>query len=1371
MGQRSSSSSKKNASNNNNNISNSKNNNNHSASSPSLRANSTKTTATNGTTKSITNTPEKINPPRRVVSAPSDDNTIMDGDNLHSSISVVVVVVPSATIQGGSIPDLVQILAIKRALQTQDEKTRILMLGLPGAGKSSLLTRICGGTREIHDLGNQKFKVRTLSTLGLHFTMWDVGDDQFVDPYWLRLYSERISVVCFVADSTTRLDDARRELFNVVALDEFKTKPICILATKGDSPNALSIVKFSETMELHEMPGNRKYKVFQSGGPSDALQQALDWMVRWDPRDGTFYNGAGIVLEEDTVSTTSSTTLDNQPPSPSLEGPTPTIIVGLQQQAENADPPTPEESRTMRKTVTPYRGSFVLTRAVERQQSNVINTTNIISGSLIQEPAQILPSTSSSSTTTSNNKIISRLSDLDASSQFSSDGYLALPRGGYLVVTKSAGSIQFGIPPETIKDSLMRGFTVPENFVILGEMFDRKLGLSKAEFEFPIYYRYFVCKSKVNIITTAQLEERIRRALKETLIGPGSDCHVEEDYPPGTPSDALPDFDAEGACLDPSRTKTTLDDVVRFTRFDMQAGATLGAVKIRPIHDPKQRKASQRLRYEVTENDHVIAQVPSHFKLHAVALGISGLGGGSAVATSSSSSENGNGSGGNLNSSFTHRVEREKYVESEKRHLTGMDGIMPTSLGGSNTGSTSTMTTAITTNTSSNKNNENGSFSTNIGGSVNPNIPLHRVESLHLDGEDATAMFEHHDEILAQQLPNYAPFDIPVFGVTMMGASHGFDASGRTTGFVLWMNRRGIMVDPPPDSSQILEAMGVPPRAIEAVFLTHTHADHDAGTFQKILRTKLIRLYATRTVEKSFVRKYSAITGFEEKFLRSMFDFCPVRCNEPLKVYDGYLKFFYTLHTIPCVGFEAHFNRHSIVYSADTRYDPEMILQMADEGKIGKRRAQELANFNFDHTVVLHELGVPPIHTPRKALEKAADDPKHYRKGEPLRKRLFIVHAGRNDGEGLGSQCQDWDTIRISAAQDGRNQTKEIVSLLSNVAWLEGVGQAKLEKLAQKCFIRKFTPGELVVEFPEAVPPDRLFLVMAGVAREDLEEGEERQNLFPIGCSFGEIGLLRQLDKLVAPSRAIPSAKLASPSNKPVGRKTQAARNLKDFPGRKIYAESTLYVCEVRNKDLLNVFNKSVLGDVRDKLQRFNGYPEDARWRAISRNVPLMHLLEQQLAVRDFLVGMTEDVLPYPQGHVFQDGRSSAPSDSAFVINEGCVRITLMTGAFSFRGNDVANVGVEPYEVGRGTVVGDFNALIKNGKSTYRITAVTDCEVFIIPRNALIEFLNDYPGARILFLDRVHYGWVLPPSVQSSAQVKKDLFGGMVVSAGEDKPF
>lgn len=41
----------------------------------------------------------------------------------------------------------------------------------------------------------------------------------------------------------------------------------------------------------------------------------------------------------------------------------------------------------------------------------------------------------------------------------------------------------------------------------------------------------------------------------------------------------------------------------------------------------------------------------------------------------------------------------------------------------------------------------------------------------------------------------------PDFGITVLGASHGFDPKGSTSGFIIWIYGKGIMIDPPPFSS------------------------------------------------------------------------------------------------------------------------------------------------------------------------------------------------------------------------------------------------------------------------------------------------------------------------------------------------------------------------------------------------------------------------------------------------------------------------------------------------------------------------------------------------------------------------------------------
>jgi hypothetical protein len=60
--------------------------------------------------------------------------------------------------------------------------------------------------------------------------------------------------------------------------------------------------------------------------------------------------------------------------------------------------------------------------------------------------------------------------------------------------------------------------------------------------------------------------------------------------------------------------------------------------------------------------------------------------------------------------------------------------------------------------------------------------------------------------------PTNSEFTPPAFGVTVLGNSHGFDPGGSTSGYVLWINRRGYMIDPPPYASVILRNFNIRPR-------------------------------------------------------------------------------------------------------------------------------------------------------------------------------------------------------------------------------------------------------------------------------------------------------------------------------------------------------------------------------------------------------------------------------------------------------------------------------------------------------------------------------------------------------------------------------
>jgi hypothetical protein len=160
-------------------------------------------------------------------------------------------------------------------------------------------------------------------------------------------------------------------------------------------------------------------------------------------------------------------------------------------------------------------------------------------------------------------------------------------------------------------------------------------------------------------------------------------------------------------------------------------------------------------------------------------------------------------------------------------------------------------------------------------------------------------------------------FHPPSFGVTVLGNSHGFDKSGSVSGYVLWINGRGVMIDPPPYSSATLEREGIRPRMIVGIILTHCHADHDAGAFQKVLTGSPVVVITTPTIYKSFIRKYAALSALSPALLRHSHRHKPAVIGRPLRFQGATFHFTYSLHTIPCIGFRVEWRGRSMVFTGD----------------------------------------------------------------------------------------------------------------------------------------------------------------------------------------------------------------------------------------------------------------------------------------------------------------------------------------------------------------------------------------------------------------------------------------------------------------------
>lgn len=608
--------------------------------------------------------------------------------------------------------------------------------------------------------------------------------------------------------------------------------------------------------------------------------------------------------------------------------------------------------------------------------------------------------------------------------------WLALPRGGYYVRT-SAGPIQIGMPPETIKDVMELKLDVPIAYVLPRDLFDRRRGLSVAEFEFPAYYSFFLLKRRCRLVVLSpDVERRVRAIFQESLFGPTGEPLATE-FADGYPEARRPRFQRESEYFRtvPGRGRIEADDLVEFIQLkdktaEIAAGVTL-----------------------VDQGDALV--VRDHGRDVAVV--------GAMVSLPSRTS------------------------------------------------------------------------------STDPDVSP----------------------------PSWVA---PSFGVTVLGASHGFDPSGKTTGFLLWMGGRAILVDPPTDTTDYLRARGIAPKTIDGVILTHCHADHDAGTFQKLLEESQISLYTTPHILGSFLRKYSALSGLSEDLLRRTFSFHPVRIGAPVHVRGGELWFRYTLHSIPTIGFDAFYGNRSISISGDTLYDPKRVTEMFEQGILDPARFEDLIGFPGHHSAILHEAGIPPLHTPVAALSELPDD---------VKKRLYLVHIAAKDvptENGLRAAREGIEhTIRVEPSAPPRfADAIELLDIFAMVDFLRDLPLSRARSLLQVARRMTLPAGEHIVT--QGTKGDSFYIIVNGTVQV-VKDGIPIKR-YRAGDYFGEMAIL-----------------LDSPRNADV------------------IAKSDVDLVALDRNDFLASLRGS---EMLTRLERLVAVRNEGAWELLAQNTVLAHLTSAQ---------------------------------------------------------------------------------------------------------------------------------------------------------------
>ncbi|CAN1307550.1 Probable ADP-ribosylation factor At2g15310 [Linum perenne] len=157
-------------------------------------------------------------------------------------------------------------------------RVRILMIGLDGSGKTTILYKLKLG-ETVTTTPTIGFNVETVEYRNVSFSVWDVGGQHKIRGLW-RHYFHNVEGLVFVVDSNDRdrVSEARNELHRILTDVELRDSALLVFANKQDFEGAMPASEIAHKLGLHSL-GQRQWFVQCSSATSgEGLYEGLNWL-------------------------------------------------------------------------------------------------------------------------------------------------------------------------------------------------------------------------------------------------------------------------------------------------------------------------------------------------------------------------------------------------------------------------------------------------------------------------------------------------------------------------------------------------------------------------------------------------------------------------------------------------------------------------------------------------------------------------------------------------------------------------------------------------------------------------------------------------------------------------------------------------------------------------------------------------------------------------------------------------------------------------------------------------------------------------------------------------------------------------------------
>ncbi|KAF9351064.1 hypothetical protein BGX26_010826 [Mortierella sp. AD094] len=161
-------------------------------------------------------------------------------------------------------------------------ESRILMLGLDGAGKTTMLYQLKLG-EIVQTIPTVGFNVESIKVDKLTLTIWDASGQERLRPLWRHFYKNCIGLI-FVIDSVdkSRMSQAKDMLHGVLRdiKNDMPNGALLIYANKQGEQKAMLVSEIRDELDLTSIKHLEWHIQGSCALTGEGLKEGLKWLVR-----------------------------------------------------------------------------------------------------------------------------------------------------------------------------------------------------------------------------------------------------------------------------------------------------------------------------------------------------------------------------------------------------------------------------------------------------------------------------------------------------------------------------------------------------------------------------------------------------------------------------------------------------------------------------------------------------------------------------------------------------------------------------------------------------------------------------------------------------------------------------------------------------------------------------------------------------------------------------------------------------------------------------------------------------------------------------------------------------------------------------------